>query len=194
MAGGPEVTPAPHHPPLSSLENLLGNIQNLLKVAAESVRHEEKQWIREKEHLQLEFQRQKEMRERLEKQLMEDEKVKLLYLRKLKKEKRARRRLEEELTEKLKRLSQYEPNAKELLRAAAESLAKEGVNNAAVAAAAAAAAAAASGGSSGQNENPHLSPKTHQTQQPQELQDGRANQSEAPPVYFNKSMLFNCTA
>ena len=35
-------------PPLSSLENLLGNIQNLLKVAAESVRHEEKQWIREK--------------------------------------------------------------------------------------------------------------------------------------------------
>lgn len=36
------------HPPLSSLENLLGNIQNLLKVAAESVRHEEKQWYREK--------------------------------------------------------------------------------------------------------------------------------------------------
>ncbi|KAK8743291.1 hypothetical protein OTU49_001355, partial [Cherax quadricarinatus] len=34
--GGPEVpTPTPHHPPLSSLENLLGNIQNLLKVAAE---------------------------------------------------------------------------------------------------------------------------------------------------------------
>lgn len=48
MAGGPDVTPATHHPPLSSLENLLGNIQNLLKVAAESVRHEEKQWIREK--------------------------------------------------------------------------------------------------------------------------------------------------
>lgn len=48
MGGGPEVTPSPHHPPLSSLENLLGNIQNLLKVAAESVRHEEKQWIREK--------------------------------------------------------------------------------------------------------------------------------------------------
>lgn len=59
----------------------------------------------------------------------------------------------------------------------AESLAKEGVNNAAVAAAAAAAAAAASGGSSGQNENPHLSPKSHQTQQQPELQDGRANQS-----------------
>ncbi|XP_042240724.1 dachshund homolog 2-like isoform X6 [Homarus americanus] len=136
MGGSGDVTTAtPHHPPLSSLENLLGNIQNLLKVAAESVRHEEKQWIREKEHLQLEFQRQKEMRERLEKQLVEDEKVKLLYLRKLKKEKRARRRLEEELTEKLKRLSQYEPNAKELLRAA-----------------------------------------------------------EGPPVYFNKSMLFNCTA
>ena len=38
----------PSHPPLSSLENLLGNIQNLLKVAAESVRHEEKQWIKEK--------------------------------------------------------------------------------------------------------------------------------------------------
>ncbi|XP_071543131.1 dachshund homolog 1-like isoform X8 [Panulirus ornatus] len=134
-SGGEMTTPTPHHPPLSSLENLLGNIQNLLKVAAESVRHEEKQWNREKEHLQLEFQRQKEMRERLEKQLVEDEKVKLLYLRKLKKEKRARRRLEEELTEKLKRLSQYEPNAKELLRAA-----------------------------------------------------------EGPPVYFNKSMLFNCTA
>lgn len=31
------------------------------------------------EHLQLEFQRQKEMRERLEKQLMEDEKVKCKY-------------------------------------------------------------------------------------------------------------------
>lgn len=30
-------------PPLSSLENLLGNIQNLLKVATESVRHEERQ-------------------------------------------------------------------------------------------------------------------------------------------------------
>ena len=42
----------------------------------------------------------------------------MLYLRKLKREKRARRRLEEELTEKLKRLSQYEPNAKEILRAA----------------------------------------------------------------------------
>ncbi|XP_069159082.1 dachshund homolog 2-like isoform X2 [Procambarus clarkii] len=199
--GGPDATPpTPHHPPLSSLENLLGNIQNLLKVAAESVRHEEKQWIREKEHLQLEFQRQKEMRERLEKQLVEDEKVKLLYLRKLKKEKRARRRLEEELTEKLKRLSQYEPNAKELLRAAAESLAKEGVNNAAVAAAAAAAAAAASGGSSGQSDNPHHSPKTHQSQQQQQqqqqqdLQDVRTSQSEGPPVYFNKSMLFNCTA
>ncbi|XP_064090024.1 dachshund homolog 2-like isoform X8 [Macrobrachium nipponense] len=133
--GGGEVTPTGPHPPLSSLENLLGNIQNLLKVAAESVRHEEKQWVREKEHLRLEFLRQKEMRERLEKQLVEDEKVKLLYLRKLKKEKRARRRLEEELTEKLKRLSQYEPNAKELLRAA-----------------------------------------------------------DAPPVYFNKSLLFNCSA
>ena len=45
-------TPGPinnsFQPPLSSLENLLGNIQNLLKVAAESVRHEEKQWNREK--------------------------------------------------------------------------------------------------------------------------------------------------
>lgn len=48
MGGSGEVTPTPPHPPLSSLENLLGNIQNLLKVAAESVRHEEKQWNREK--------------------------------------------------------------------------------------------------------------------------------------------------
>ncbi|RXG54028.1 Dachshund-like protein 1, partial [Armadillidium vulgare] len=68
------------HPPLSSLENLLGNIQNLLKVAAESVRHEEKQWFREKEHLRIEFMRQKEIRERLEKQLVEDEKLKGMYL------------------------------------------------------------------------------------------------------------------
>ena len=30
-------------PPVSSLENLLGNIQNLLRVATESVRHEERQ-------------------------------------------------------------------------------------------------------------------------------------------------------
>ncbi|CAL4075672.1 unnamed protein product, partial [Meganyctiphanes norvegica] len=221
------------HPPLSSLENLLGNIQNLLKVAAESVRHEEKNWIREKEHLRLEFMRQKEMRERLEKQLMEDEKVKLLYLRKLKKEKRARRRLEEELTEKLKRLSQYEPNAKELLRAAAESLAKEGAKtnnvNTAIAAAAAAAAAAVSNASGGgassaggpgaaggggptagdsrtggpcqDAANQHqqrLSPKNNNNLHQQQDMDQRPQQqNDGPPgpgVYFNKSLLFNCTA
>ena len=53
MIGSPSSASTPGasstpHPPLSSLENLLGNIQNLLKVAAESVRHEEKQWFREK--------------------------------------------------------------------------------------------------------------------------------------------------
>ncbi|KAF2359837.1 hypothetical protein FHG87_009407 [Trinorchestia longiramus] len=119
-------------PPLSSLENLLGNIQNLLKVATESVRHEERQ----KEQLRTEFLRQKDIKERLEKQLLEDEKQKELYQKRLKRERRARRRLEEELTEKLKRLSQYEPGVKELLKSS-ETMSQES-RNAAVAAAVAA--------------------------------------------------------
>ncbi|XP_018011786.1 bromodomain-containing protein DDB_G0270170 [Hyalella azteca] len=127
-------------PPLSSLENLLGNIQNLLKVATESVRHEERQ----KEQLRTEFLRQKDIKERLEKQLVEDEKQKELYQRRLKRERRARRRLEEELTEKLKRLSQYEPSGvKELLKTS-EIITQES-RNAAVAAAMAAVVSASGG-------------------------------------------------
>ncbi|KAK4025091.1 hypothetical protein OUZ56_010594 [Daphnia magna] len=58
---------------LGSTENLLRNIQGLLKVAAENARQQDRQANYEKAELKMEILRERELRESIEKQMMEDQ-------------------------------------------------------------------------------------------------------------------------
>merc|ERR1712071_138971 len=93
---------------LSSTENLLRNIQGLLKVAAENARQQDRQANYEKAELKMEILRERELRESIEKQLMEDQRNRVLYQKRLKKERRARRRLTDQLDKESMRRTQFE--------------------------------------------------------------------------------------
>uniref|UniRef100_T1J4P8 Uncharacterized protein n=1 Tax=Strigamia maritima TaxID=126957 RepID=T1J4P8_STRMM len=60
---------------ISSTETLLRNIQGLLKVAADNARQQERQINYEKAELKMEILRERELRENLEKQLMEEQRT-----------------------------------------------------------------------------------------------------------------------
>jgi len=58
--------------------------------------------------LKMEILRERELRESIEKQLMEDQRNRVLYQKRLKKERRARRRLTDQLDKESKRRTQFE--------------------------------------------------------------------------------------
>uniref|UniRef100_A0A8C8K1B3 SKI/SNO/DAC domain-containing protein n=1 Tax=Oncorhynchus tshawytscha TaxID=74940 RepID=A0A8C8K1B3_ONCTS len=110
---------------LSSIENLLTNIQGLLKVAIDNARTQEKQVQLEKTELKMELFRERELRETLEKQLAIEQKNRAIVQKRLKKEKKAKRKLQEALEYESKRREQAEhcikqPSPSESLRSELE--------------------------------------------------------------------------
>ncbi|GAB6026473.1 hypothetical protein CHUAL_012901 [Chamberlinius hualienensis] len=114
---------------VSSIETLLRNIQGLLKVAADNARQQERQINYEKAELKMEILREREVRESLEKQLIEEQRTRVLYQKRLRREKKIRRRLHEQLDQEAKRRSQYEEALKstsaDTLRILNESLSQD---------------------------------------------------------------------
>ncbi|EDM02411.1 rCG36929 [Rattus norvegicus] len=105
---------------LSSIETLLTNIQGLLKVAIDNARAQEKQVQLEKTELKMDFLRERELRETLEKQLAMEQKNRAIVQKRLKKEKKAKRKLQEALEFETKRREQAEQTLKQA--ASADSL------------------------------------------------------------------------
>ncbi|XP_044733485.1 dachshund homolog 1-like [Chrysoperla carnea] len=68
-------TPGPQDPSLSSTETLLRNIQGLLKVAADNARQQERQINYEKAELKMDVLREREVKDSLERQLGEEQKL-----------------------------------------------------------------------------------------------------------------------
>ncbi|MFT7809828.1 dachshund homolog 2-like isoform X2 [Arapaima gigas] len=93
---------------LTSLENLLNNIQGLLKVAVENTRKQEKQIQQEKKELKMELYRERQLREDLERQLTSEVQSRAAIQRRLKREKKAKRKLQEALEFESKRREQVE--------------------------------------------------------------------------------------
>ncbi|XP_064483095.1 dachshund homolog 2-like [Ornithodoros turicata] len=91
-----------------SMEALLRNIQTLLRVAADGARHHERQTSLEKAELGMEVLRERELREKIEKQLAEEQKFRVLYQRRLRREKRSRRKVQEQLQDEVKRRAKFE--------------------------------------------------------------------------------------
>ncbi|GIY95172.1 dachshund 1 [Caerostris extrusa] len=71
---GGDVCPIPGQT-ASSMETLLRNIQGLLKVAADNARQQERQISLEKAELKMELLREREVREGIEKQLMDEQRT-----------------------------------------------------------------------------------------------------------------------
>lgn len=84
-------------PSVSSIETLLLNIQGLLKVAAENARHHERQINFEKAELKMDLLREREIRENAEKQLMDEQRTRVMLQKRLKKEKKARRKIQDQM-------------------------------------------------------------------------------------------------
>ncbi|KAM6949271.1 dachshund b [Aplochiton taeniatus] len=93
---------------LSSVENLLTNIQGLLKVAVENARLQDNQIQAEKRELKLELYREREMRENLERRLTSELQSRASIQKRLKKEKKAKRKLQEALEFESKRRERVE--------------------------------------------------------------------------------------
>ncbi|XP_023215703.1 dachshund homolog 1-like [Centruroides sculpturatus] len=64
---------------VSSIETLLRNIQGLLKVAADNARQQDRQISVEKAELKMEVMRERELRENLEKQLLEEQRIRTYF-------------------------------------------------------------------------------------------------------------------
>ncbi|OXA52493.1 ATP-dependent DNA helicase PIF1 [Folsomia candida] len=79
---------------ISSTENLLRNIQGLLKVAAENAKQQERRISLEKAEFKMEIMRERELRVQLEKQLVDERNLRTYFERRWKKERRMRKRLE----------------------------------------------------------------------------------------------------
>ncbi|XP_074650301.1 dachshund homolog 1-like isoform X2 [Tubulanus polymorphus] len=86
----------PQGPP-SSLEALLLNIQGLMKVALEHSKQYDRQVHMETAELKMEYLRQRELRENLERRLMEEQKLAETFQKRWKKEKKTRRKLQEQI-------------------------------------------------------------------------------------------------
>ncbi|PBC29895.1 Dachshund [Apis cerana cerana] len=66
-------------PSVSSTETLLRNIQGLLKVAADNARQQERQINYEKAELKMDVLREREVKDSLERQLQDEQKVRVMY-------------------------------------------------------------------------------------------------------------------
>ncbi|XP_075543768.1 dachshund homolog 1-like [Dermacentor variabilis] len=96
-----------------SMEALLRNIQALLRVAADGARHHDRQVSLEKAELGMEILRERELREKVEKQLAEEQKFRVLYQRRLRRERRSRRKVQEQLQNEIKRRLKAEESLRE---------------------------------------------------------------------------------
>ncbi|XP_070391680.1 dachshund homolog 1-like [Dermacentor albipictus] len=96
-----------------SMEALLRNIQALLRVAADGARHHDRQVSLEKAELGMEILRERELREKVEKQLAEEQKFRVLYQRRLRRERRSRRKVQEQLQNEIKRRLKVEESLRE---------------------------------------------------------------------------------
>ncbi|XP_077286657.1 dachshund family transcription factor isoform X2 [Arctopsyche grandis] len=105
VAPGVGVTPDAG---VCSTETLLRNIQGLLKVAADNARQQERQISYEKAELKMDVLREREVKDNLERQLVDEQKMRLIYQKRLKKERRARQRAQEQLEAEMKRRSKIE--------------------------------------------------------------------------------------
>ncbi|KAL6089172.1 hypothetical protein STEG23_024629, partial [Scotinomys teguina] len=94
--------------------------KGLLKVAIDNARAQEKQVQLEKTELKMDFLRERELRETLEKQLAMEQKNRAIVQKRLKKEKKAKRKLQEALEFETKRREQAEQTLKQA--ASADSL------------------------------------------------------------------------
>ncbi|KAM4726554.1 dachshund a isoform 2-T2 [Anableps anableps] len=93
---------------LSSTETLLTNIQDLLKVAAESARSQSSQSQTERRELRLELDKERGARHALQRQLSWELQTQVSMQRKLKKEKKVKRKLQEALDLEWRRRGQVE--------------------------------------------------------------------------------------
>ncbi|BES87501.1 SKI/SNO/DAC family [Nesidiocoris tenuis] len=128
--GGPSAPTS--DPTISSTETLLRNIQGLLKVAADNARQQERQINYEKAELKMDVLREREVKDSYERQLMDEQKHRVLYQKRFRKERKARRRLQDQLEIEMKRRAQLEEALKaagappEALRLLTESVAQTG--------------------------------------------------------------------
>ncbi|XP_055681506.1 dachshund homolog 2 isoform X2 [Lutzomyia longipalpis] len=106
--GGPGNVPGTDPSSLSSTETLLRNIQSLLKVAADNARQQERQISYEKAELKMDVLREREVKDSLERQLSDEQKLRAIYQKRFKKEKRAKIRLQQQLDMEMKRRAQLE--------------------------------------------------------------------------------------
>ncbi|XP_052122485.1 dachshund homolog 1, partial [Frankliniella occidentalis] len=95
-------------PRLTSTETILRNIEGLLQVAADNARQQERQINMEKAELKMDVMREREVKESLERQLLDETRTRVLCQKRLKKVRRASRRLQEQLELEMKRRSQLE--------------------------------------------------------------------------------------
>ncbi|XP_060911766.1 dachshund homolog 2-like isoform X2 [Labrus mixtus] len=104
----PALTPFLLAEGLSSMETLLTNIQGLLKVAVQSARSQDKQNQTERKELKLELERERGVRQTLQRRLSSELQTRASIQRRLKKEKKAKRRLQEALDFESRRREQVE--------------------------------------------------------------------------------------
>ncbi|CAG0890778.1 unnamed protein product, partial [Cyprideis torosa] len=97
FVGGPDVTDPTMFSSIlgpvqlaSSTETLLRNIEGLLRVAADSARQQERQIQLERAELKMELAREREQRESSERQLHEEQRIRVIVQKRLKREKRER--------------------------------------------------------------------------------------------------------
>ncbi|KAM6984360.1 dachshund homolog 2-like [Tautogolabrus adspersus] len=104
----PTLTPFLFAEGLSSMETLLTNIQGLLRVAVQSARSQHKQNQTERKELKLELERERDVRQTLQRRLSSELQTRASIQRRLKKEKKAKRRLQEALDFESRRREQVE--------------------------------------------------------------------------------------
>jgi len=84
-----------------SLESLLRNIENLVSIAVQNARQQQQQLNLHKAELRAELlnvaEKERDFREQLERQLNEEQRMKLLYQKRFKKERRFRKKIEQDL-------------------------------------------------------------------------------------------------
>ncbi|XP_013181345.1 PREDICTED: dachshund homolog 2 isoform X5 [Papilio xuthus] len=111
------ATPVPVDPSadtlVSSTETLLRNIQGLLKVAADNARQQERQISYEKAELKMDVLREREVKDNLERRLMDEQKMRVMYQKRLKKERKQRQQIQEQLENELKRRQKIEEALKQ---------------------------------------------------------------------------------
>ncbi|CAI6363039.1 unnamed protein product [Macrosiphum euphorbiae] len=100
--------------PYMTTESLLRKIQALLKAAADKIRDDDRALNFEKAELKMDVLREREVKGSLERQLVDAQKLRVVYQKRLRRERKARKRVQDQLEQELKRRAQLE----EMIKAA----------------------------------------------------------------------------